>query len=318
MQLSHPVHWRRGQRKEQKKIRHSTVLVEVYTSELSTAKIEQAFLLEGEKIDGSSETVGIQWLTTDYQEYVPLARVVRGVIGGRGKVNGEASTTTSKPAAVPDVWPTLHKMHRENPWWSESNELKHCVQGCITNLLHHMRAVEAAKRFQRLSTMDDATLMLELGIKGFPSKVSKSNSQVTDDFEKCKWLLRDTFKCQHTKPINVTEFSSLDALVDNMSRIKFPVIVSMKTTNSSYNHVICIWNNAIIDYENQSTYPLTINNLDFSCGPMSSFIAVNRGYGIFPSKEMRRACREMDGIVDWGESDVKDELRFLFKSGRFQ
>ena len=33
---------------------------------------------------------------------------------------------------------------------------------------------------------------------------------------------------------------------------------------------------------------------------------------------MRRACREMDGIVDWGESDVKDELKFLFKSGRFQ
>ena len=47
---------------------------------------------------------------------------------------------------------------------------------------------------------------------------------------------------------------------------KFPVIVSMRTTNSSYNHVICIWNNAIIDYEHRSTYPLTINNLDFLCG----------------------------------------------------
>ena len=119
-------------------------------------------------------------------------------------------------------------------------------------------------------------------------------------------------------PSNANKFSSLEALVDNMSRKKFPVIVSMKTTNSSYNHVICIWNNAIIDYENRSTYPLTINNIDFLCGPMSSFIAVNRGYGIFLLKEVRRACREMDGIVDWGESDVKDELRFLFKSGRFQ
>ena len=140
--------------------------------------------------------MGIQWLTTDYQEYVPLAWVVRGVVGGRGKVYGEA--TTSKPAAVPDVWPTLNKMCRDNLWWSESNELKHCVQGCITNLLHHMRAGEAATQFQRLSTMDDASLMLELGIKSFPNKVSRSSRQVTDDFEKCKWLLRDTFRCQHT------------------------------------------------------------------------------------------------------------------------
>ena len=54
----------------------STVLVEVYTSELSTAKTEHAFLLEGEKIDGTSETVGIQWVSTDYQEYDPLARVL--------------------------------------------------------------------------------------------------------------------------------------------------------------------------------------------------------------------------------------------------
>ena len=91
--------------------------------------------------------------------------------------------------------------------------------------------------------------------------------------------------------MNVTKFLSLEALVDNMSRIKFPVIVSMKTTNSSYNHVIWIWNNAIMDYENQCTYPLTINNLDISCGPMSSFIAVNRGYGILPSKEILRGSR---------------------------
>ena len=81
-----------------------------------------------------------------------------------------------------------------------------------------MRAGEAATQFQRLSTMDDASLMLEMGIKGFPNKVSRSSRQVTDDFEKCKWLLWDTFECQHTKPLNVAEFSSLDALVDNMSR----------------------------------------------------------------------------------------------------
>ena len=126
--------------------------------------------------------MGIQWLTTDYQEYVPLSRVVRGVIGGRSKVNGETSSTTSNPVAVPDGWPTLNRMHRENIWWSESNELKLCVQGCITNLLHHMRAGEATAQFQRLSTMDDVSLMLELGIKSFPNKVSRSNRQVMTHF----------------------------------------------------------------------------------------------------------------------------------------
>ena len=144
----------------------STLLVEVYTSELSTAKTEQGFLLEGEKNDGTSKTVGIQWVITDFQEYASLARVIRGV-GGRGKVYGDASTTSLKPAAVPDGWSPLNKMCRDNLWWSEANELKQCVQGCITNLLHHMRAGEAATQFQHLSAINDASLMLELGIKSF-------------------------------------------------------------------------------------------------------------------------------------------------------
>ena len=67
-----------------------------------------------------------------------------------------------------------------------------------------------------------------------------------------------------TKPLNVTQFCSLLSQIDNFSQFKFPVIVSMEITNSSYSHVIGIWNKMIIDFEYKRAYPLTINNLDFS------------------------------------------------------
>ena len=103
-----------------------------------------------------------------------------------------------------------------------------------------------------------------------------------------------------------------------MARCKFPVVVSLTITNSNYNHVICVWNKAIIDFEHRATYPLTINNIDFSCGPSSNFVGVRQGYAVLPPKVMRRACMEKDSFTDWGCHDVKGDLKFLFKQGRYQ
>lgn len=225
------------------------------------------------------------------------------------------STNNSTVDDAPDMWQSTNKRAREersmrNIWCSRDNELKWCVQGCITNLIHHLKGGSEAMRFKQLSTLDDASLMKELNIHRLPKNVVIDGR--TDDFEKCKWLLCAHFKCNHTRPLNITQFRSLSLMVDNLSQIKFPVVLSMKITNSRYNHVVIVWNKTIIDFEQPSTYPLTVNNLDFSCGPASEFLTVDRGYGVLPSRDMRRACN----ISDWGESDVNGELKNLFLGGR--
>lgn len=242
---------------------------------------------------------------------------------------GEGATDSHRPHArgdlqsyaqpnvdnAPDTWQSSNNRAsegklRNNIWWSRENELKQCVQGCITNLLDQMNGGAEAMRFKRLSTLDDASLMKELNINRLPKNVV-INGQI-DDFEKCKWLLCAHFKCNHTRPLNITQFRSLSLMVDNLSQIKFPVVLSMKITNARYNHVIIVWRKTIIDFEQPTTYPLTVNNLDFSCGPASQFLTVDRGYGILPSRDMKKACN----IADWGESDVDDELKNLFLGGR--
>ena len=297
-------------------------IVDVCTSDLPTAKTAQAFLLEDEQIVGTSDTVGIQWVSTDEQQDVPRSWLVRAA-ASKSLGCGLSVIDTSAPASrfdnmVPDPWPPLSNMNRDNLWWSHTNELKHCVQGCITNLLHHMRAGDEAKRFQLLSTMDDQSLKTHLGIVDFPSKVRRGNGEKTDLFEKCKWLLRSHFKCQVSKPIVVSEVSTIETFVEIMARCKFPVVVSLTITNSNYNHVICVWNKAIIDFEHRATYPLTINNIEFSCGPSSDFVGVRQGYAVLPPKVMRRACMEKDSFNDWGKNDVTGDLKFLFKQGRYE
>jgi hypothetical protein len=233
---------------------------------------------------------------------------------------GDGATKKPKERSIvgpPDSWADPKEDRFCNIWSSEENALKHCLQGCLTNILHHIRAGDEALEFKRLSTLDNVSLLQELKLNSFPSKVLRGDGQKIDEFEKCKWLLR-RFNCNTTKPLNVTQFRSLSSLMDNFSQFKFPVIVSLEVTNSAYSHVIGIWNKMIIDFEYKSAYPLTINNLDFSCGCESTFVRVLRGYGIFPSKKMKKACRQVDGYSDWGESDVSGSLNYLFKRGKFQ
>ena len=33
---------------------------------------------------------------------------------------------------------------------------------------------------------------------------------------------------------------------------------------------------------------------------------------------MKKACRQVDGYSEWGESDVSGSLNYLFKRGKFQ
>ena len=129
--------------------------------------------------------------------------------------------------------------------------------------------------FKRLSTLDGQSLLLEMGIKEFPKYVTRSHRRKTEPFNMCLWLLSHRFKCEHTKPLNTVQFQSLPILVDRLAQFKFQFVLSEEITNSMFHHVIRVWRNMIIDFEQKSMYPLTINNLDYLCGPNSSFVKVN-------------------------------------------
>ena len=134
-----------------------------------------------------------------------------------------------------------------------------------------------------------------------------------DKIQLCLWLLRTYFKVDHTKPMVARIFKSVKFLVDTLKEFKFPVILSMNIKNAIYKHVIVVWQGMIIDFEQWATYPLTESNIDFSCGPCSSFIALDRGYGLFPNKEMKKHIKKKYGILDVGLSDYQKGHRKFFK-----
>jgi len=105
---------------------------------------------------------------------------------------GDGATTKPQQSSVvglPDSWPNPEEDRFRNIWWSAENALKHCLQGCLTNILHHMRAGNDALEFKRLSTLDNASLLRELEMESFPSKVVRGDGRKIDNFQKCKWLL---------------------------------------------------------------------------------------------------------------------------------
>jgi hypothetical protein len=63
-----------------------------------------------------------------------------------------------------------------------------------------------------------------------------------------------------------------------------------------------VWRNKIIDFECMHTYPLTEESLRQVCGVHTTFQRIVRGYGIFPSKKIRKSSGN-DYIEDWGMTD---------------
>ncbi len=64
-----------------------------------------------------------------------------------------------------------------------------------------------------------------------------------------------------------------------------------------------MWRNKIIDFESMHTYPLTEESLRQVCGVHTTFQCIVSGYGIFPSKQIRKNSTENAYIKDWGMDD---------------
>ncbi len=80
------------------------------------------------------------------------------------------------------------------------------------------------------------------------------------------------------------------------------MLISVQSKQAIYKHVVVVWRNKIIDYECMDTYPLTEESLRQVCGVHTTFERIVRGYGIFPSKEIRLSPKNAY-VQDWGMDD---------------
>ncbi len=82
---------------------------------------------------------------------------------------------------------------------------------------------------------------------------------------------------------------------------------------SSYNHVVVAWKNKIFDFEHEYPYELTEANVDCIAGKNNHYHKLVRGYGILPSKIMKKKNKDYS---DWGEGKTRGELQHLFQKCR--
>ena len=109
--------------------------------------------------------------------------------------------------------------------------------------------------------------------------------------------------------MNPESFKTTQMLVTNFSKISFPVIVSVVGKYSSYNHVVVAWKKMIIDIEHEYPFALTEESVDSLAGKNNPFHKMVRGFGILPSRTMKKMNRDYS---DWGEGKMTGELRHLF------
>ena len=64
--------------------------------------------------------------------------------------------------------------------------------------------------------------------------------------EKCMWILIKHFNCRRGLFLNPELFKTTEMLVTNLSKISFPVIVSVVGRFSLYNHVVVVWKGMIL------------------------------------------------------------------------
>jgi hypothetical protein len=140
---------------------------------------------------------------------------------------------------------------------------------------------------------------VEYLVKSLCHELPKKIKNSPDSIEKCLWILRDKFKFTTTKKLNLNRLTSLTRTFNMLKQMKFPVLIGVSSTLTSYDHVVVIWNGIVIDYESMHTYMLTEESLRQVCGTNTTFQKVSSGYGLFPPKYLRMKVTELKES-DWG------------------
>jgi hypothetical protein len=136
-------------------------------------------------------------------------------------------------------------------------------------------------------------------VKNLCHELPKNVKNSLDSIEKCVWILRQKFKFTTTKKLNLKRITSITRTLNMLKQMKFPVLIGVSSTLTSYDHVVVIWNGIVIDYESMHTYMLTEESLRQVCGTNTTFQKVSSGYGLFPPKYLRMKVTELKES-DWG------------------
>jgi hypothetical protein len=80
------------------------------------------------------------------------------------------------------------------------------------------------------------------------------------------------------------------------------MLISVESKLATYNHVVVVWIEMVIEYESMYMYPLTEDTLRQFFGVNTTFQRISCGYGILPSK-ICKALQANQNIQDWGTEE---------------
>jgi hypothetical protein len=209
-----------------------------------------------------------------------------------------------------------------NMYYSRENFSKLCAEGAVRNLMNVLHCSSAdMTSFWNLATSPLHLIQNSLNEVQVPRAVMKGsdtgNSLTIDSIEKCLWILRKKFNFAMTSKLRVSEFQSLTQSLKALAELKFPMLISVQSCKAIYKHVVVVWRNKILDFECMHTYPLTEESLRQVCGVHTTFQRIVRGYGIFPSKEIRsspaNAYVQHWGMDDYYKKDGSVRRYFMLK-----
>ena len=209
--------------------------------------------------------------------------------GARTRSNVENETNPSQIQI--DSW--------KNFWFDIVNREKLCVDGAFGNILHHMQDHNTAMLLKRISSMTNPIeIAAAVGVSQCPKYISDRN---INDFKKCIWILRQNGNYVARKVKKGHLRCSANEWVRILDGFNLPVIATLNGLDMTREHVIAIWQNQIVDYESKYTYPLTVDNLHYSCGVGCQFDGFVGVTVLFPPRsiQMRYTCK--DGtLYKWG------------------
>ena len=172
----------------------------------------------------------------------------------------------------------------DNPLYDEENARRHCAGGSIANLLYHpgemplycsillsmnQTEVGAVYKIATGCILNDSVYKTRCIVEG----------HFRDPIMKCLWILELSEKYSFQN-LNIEIFAMSRDTMINAKLLVLPTILALTSSHNMRfeeqskvpgNHVTCYWQGQIIDYGSKQTYPLTLNNLHFTCGETLQF-----------------------------------------------
>ena len=81
----------------------------------------------------------------------------------------------------------------------------------------------------------------------------------------------ETIQICNNKKTEPEKLTSLHLTLKMLKEVKFPVLLGISSTQTSYNHAIVIWSGIVIDYESMYTFSVTEESLRHVCGVNTTF-----------------------------------------------